>query len=208
MMRRKLLAGLILIASPLVISAQVIPIHIDQADFLISNAGSDTVICKNHSLNLGSDEVAQGGVPGYFYNWFPSVYLDDPTKANPDCSPEETITYILTVTDAKGCTSSDYITVGIDPCLGINMIEEASIMIYPNPVKDNFRISGLPFSTDRLNVSLINKLGQTVLYNDYTALSSLGEVEVSLSGLILPPGVYFVKLGYKGTYLVKTVQIY
>lgn len=42
--------------------------------------------------------------PTYTYTWTPANWLDNPNINNPIATPEEDITYILTVTDSAGCT--------------------------------------------------------------------------------------------------------
>ncbi|MCD6347458.1 MAG: T9SS type A sorting domain-containing protein [Bacteroidales bacterium] len=206
-MNKSFLILLMLVLSS-ALNAQLIQLNIDQPDQLVADAGTDTLICKNHSVVLGASVVAYGGSPQYFYSWYPALYLDDPTLANPVCSPEETIIYVLTVTDASGCSSTSYVSVGVDPCLGISTIEQSSIHIYPNPIKDRFRISGLPITSDRLLITLVNQLGQKVYYSEFRSISTLGEIEVSFTEQTPPPGVYFIKLNFGKEYIVKPVQIY
>jgi len=76
------------------------------------DAGLDTTICANRSVQLG--------VPGpddYSYNWFPSSTLDDAHVAQPVASPEaEFTTYHVTVTDDNtGCVNSDSVNVTMLP---------------------------------------------------------------------------------------------
>jgi len=51
------------------------------------------------------------GSGGSTFNWIPTVALDDPSSANPLCTPVYTVTYTLTVTDANGCTDTDAVVV-------------------------------------------------------------------------------------------------
>jgi hypothetical protein len=64
-------------------------------------------------VNLTS--TVSAGTPGYSYNWIPAAGLNDPTIANPVASPAATTTYVLTVTDSKGCTRSVSITINVLP---------------------------------------------------------------------------------------------
>lgn len=65
------------------------------------------------SINLSS--TASGGIPGYTYSWSPATGLNNPNIANPVASPTVTTTYVLTVTDSKGCTRSLSITINVLP---------------------------------------------------------------------------------------------
>ena len=76
------------------------------ADF--ANAGTDVVVCGGGSVSLN----ATGGVS---YSWSPATYLDNPTIADPICTPLATTVYTVTVTNANGCTDTDVITVSLAP---------------------------------------------------------------------------------------------
>ena len=65
------------------------------------------------SINLSS--TVSGGVPGYTYSWSPTTGLSNPAIANPVAGPLVTTTYVLTVTDIKGCTRSLNITIHVLP---------------------------------------------------------------------------------------------
>lgn len=65
------------------------------------------------SVNLTS--TVSGGTPGYTYSWSPAAGLSDPNIANPVASPVSTTTYVLTVTDSKGCTRSLSIIISVLP---------------------------------------------------------------------------------------------
>lgn len=72
-----------------------------------ANAGTDQTICIGSSAFLN----ASGGV---LYNWSPDTGLNFTNILNPVATPADTITYIVTVTDANGCTDDDDITVNVN----------------------------------------------------------------------------------------------
>ncbi|PCH96757.1 MAG: hypothetical protein COB85_03275 [Bacteroidetes bacterium] len=73
----------------------------------IVDAGPDTIICANRSVQIGSDSVL-----GSTYFWFPTTTLDNPFISNPTVSPEATITiYQVTVTGSNSCTNTDTVLV-------------------------------------------------------------------------------------------------
>lgn len=80
---------------------------------VIATAGPDTTMCSGDPLKL----FAEGGVD---YLWTPATYLESDTIASPECFPEATITYIVYVTDANGCTSADTVNVEINPLTAIS----------------------------------------------------------------------------------------
>jgi len=74
----------------------------------IADAGADTTICANTSVQIGSNPIS-----GYSYNWFPVSTLNNAQIANPTASPVANITnYIVLVTDNSiGCTNTDSVTI-------------------------------------------------------------------------------------------------
>ncbi|MBE7178829.1 MAG: hypothetical protein INR69_20680, partial [Mucilaginibacter polytrichastri] len=60
----------------------------------LAKAGADRKVLKGNSVVL-QGEINQ---PGAQYFWSPNIYLDDPTKLNPVCTPAEDIVYTLHVT--------------------------------------------------------------------------------------------------------------
>ncbi len=76
-----------------------------------ANAGTDTFVCVGSSVVIGGTPSATGGTAPYNYNWVPTIGLSLPNVSNPSASPVATTSYTLVVTDAKGCISSDTVTV-------------------------------------------------------------------------------------------------
>ncbi|MFH1320704.1 MAG: gliding motility-associated C-terminal domain-containing protein [Bacteroidota bacterium] len=84
-------------------------IIISQFSGISANLGNDITI------NLGSSAVLPGTVAGgVTYLWSSPAELSCINCQNPLASPEETTTYILTVTDTNGCISTDSITINVN----------------------------------------------------------------------------------------------
>lgn len=83
-----------------------------------ANAGSDTTIC-----NTGSAQFNASG--GTTYAWSPSTGLSSTSISNPVATPASTQTYVVTVTDANGCTDTDNITVTVSSNLVVNVTPSA-----------------------------------------------------------------------------------
>lgn len=71
-------------------------------------AGDDQSICSGDSVKLN----ASGGTN---YLWSPSTSLTNDIIATPTAFPQNTIDYIVTVNDGKGCAGTDTVTVFVLP---------------------------------------------------------------------------------------------
>ncbi|MFT7667159.1 MAG: gliding motility-associated-like protein, partial [Patiriisocius sp.] len=72
------------------------------------NAGSDVTIELGQSANLNAT-----GTNGT-YTWSPPTWLSCVVCVDPIATPDETITYTVTVVDSNGCSASDQVTVFVD----------------------------------------------------------------------------------------------
>ena len=70
----------------------------------VLNLGSNQSVCANGTIQLNAPA-------GYDYNWLPTAGLDNPTIANPVATINNDAEYVLTITDAVGCTATDSITI-------------------------------------------------------------------------------------------------
>ncbi|WP_448518525.1 T9SS type B sorting domain-containing protein [Rhodoflexus sp.] len=84
----------------------------------VANAGQDLLLCAGQTINLGAAPVA-----GLRYQWTPAEGLSSATIANPTIRGENTgdtpirRSYILRVSNAAGCFSTDTVQVTIFPPL-------------------------------------------------------------------------------------------
>ncbi len=72
----------------------------------VISAGSDTAVCLNDAVGL----LATGGVS---YSWLPAFSLNNAALPNPQASPTTNTSYVVTGTDAKGCTGKDTVFVRV-----------------------------------------------------------------------------------------------
>lgn len=85
-------------------------------------AGEDEIICLGDSVQLH----ATGGVS---YFWAPNTNLSNPAISNPWTNSLSTIDYLVTVTGANGCDSTDVVTVNVvsPPIAGLSVQPDACI---------------------------------------------------------------------------------
>ena len=124
------------------------------------NAGADGTICNRDSIKLGGSPTVTSGTSPYTYLWSPATGLSSKSVANPYAKPSSTTTYILKITDAKGCTNSDTVKVSVNPLATINAGTDKTICR-----KDSITLGGSPTATGSTSP-------YTYAWSPSTALSS------------------------------------
>ncbi len=149
----------------------------------IVNAGKDTVIYQGESAKLNGSGV---GTP----IWAPVTGLDSTNIFKPVASPNNSIIYILTVTDANSCKNADSvrITVNVKQFSGI-----VSNLFTPNGdgINDNWYIQDIQSYTDN-EVFVYNIYGNLV----YTKKGYTNDWQGTYNGAALPDGTYYYVLRF------------
>lgn len=188
-----------------------------QASAIYSVTGTNSVGCTatttlsvvvfaSPSVSAGADvEVASGSsyqfnpsVSGAVsYTWSPATYLNNSNDLNAITSPEENITYVLTVSSANGCTASDTIAV--------QLLNDLIIANYMSPngdgQNDTWKVN-VPALIKNYSVTIADSYGKVVFSIDGNYNN---EFDGKQNGRELPDGVYyyFIKDGneikYKGS---------
>ena len=82
-----------------------------------ANGTWQLVIVDNYGFDVGTLNSWSVSFPGTnsitSYAWTPATDLSSTTIANPTATPSSTASYAITVTDERGCTSTDNVTVNI-----------------------------------------------------------------------------------------------
>ncbi|MBL7773540.1 MAG: hypothetical protein JNM95_11810 [Chitinophagaceae bacterium] len=79
----------------------------------IADAGAD----KNLTCLVPSAIIGTAAISGNTYSWSPALGLNATNIAQPTASPAVTTTYVVTVTGANGCTSTDAVLVNVNTTL-------------------------------------------------------------------------------------------
>jgi hypothetical protein len=137
------------------------------------------------SIICFGDQVPLGGTGGVSY-----VFLspNSHNTSNPTLvSPQVTTQYTVTGKDQKGCENSDYKTIEVKDCIGVNELSSAgSVKLYPNPATGIATIEGLAGGENRINITDVT--GRLLV----SAKSYGPKAEIDLTSL--SKGVYNIKI--------------
>lgn len=152
----------------------------------VALAVSATVVCINESALTLSGTPAGGiysgtGVSG--------------SSFNPATSGAGTFTVNYAYTDANSCANSAQKTVSVSLCTGIEEVEQAGFVIYPNPTSGIFTI-GLSSAMENVNLEVFDAIGKLVVQKtDVTSGTA-----VSLESFA--KGIYTVRISHESSYNV------
>ncbi len=164
-----------------------ISITITQPTELIANAGADVTACGSYSGQLGNivNGTANGGTPGYAYAWNPEEYLTGASGEHPvtTINAPGIYTFIVTVTDANNCTTTDEVTITVYDAPEITLTADQNIICSGgnSPVNITATASNgqTPYSyqwshdesLDQANI-VVSPLGTTTYYVTVSDLNS------------------------------------
>lgn len=123
--------------------------------------------------------------PSYTYSWSPSNWLDFTNINDPTSTPEEDVTYVLTVTDSNGCVVERTVVIVV-----LTLCEEPYVFIptgfTPNNdgKNDTFRVIGNNLSEAYLVV--YNRWGEKIFESNDPAVGWDGTYQ----GKLQPPDAY------------------
>ena len=160
-----------------------------QPDQLTANAGTD-VSAPATNVQLGGFPAAEGGIEPYIYAWSPSIGLSSADVANPELTADSALTYILLITDQRGCTSTDTLSLFLIPNK-VTESGEASLRVYPNPAGGIVNIElSQQFENANLQLMMLDETGREV----YTSRPEVISDAIQLDIRSLSSGLYTIIL--------------
>ena len=135
-----------------------------------------------------------GGTSPYSYNWWNITGLVGNSQG---INISQTGNYYCVVYDANAC-NSDTIKFNV---LETNLIEKAlsKVMVYPNPAENKIIVE-LPYSADKIILSLTDILGRELIYHQYEDIKI-----VSLDISSLSAASYYLFVEYKNKIFRKKI---
>jgi len=160
---------------------------------VITASASSTTICTGSSATLTAAGASN-------YTWTPATNLSSANGTAVSANP--TSTTIYTVSGSNGtCSGNQIITLTVNACTGLQTLASGNnITLYPNPSNGVFTVSSTS-NTGKLEVAIVNTLGQTVVME-----SSKDPNVLLLDMSSFSKGVYYVKIQMNdGMKLLKVV---
>jgi gliding motility-associated-like protein len=147
---------------------------------------SDTLISRGYEVPL----LAQGGVS---YSWLPNDgTLNNINVPNPTARPFETTTYTVTVTNARGCTSTKEVTIYVEDDFKVS----ASNVLTPdgNGKNDTWVIENID-AYGEANVTVYDRWGNLI----YEATNYQNDWGGTRNNDILPDGTYYYTIRFNSS---------
>jgi hypothetical protein len=160
-----------------------------QPNQLIASAGTD-VSAPANNVQIGGFPAAEGGLEPYTYAWSPSIGLSSADVANPELTADSALTYILLITDQRGCTSTDTLSLFLIPNK-VTESGEATLRVYPNPAGGIVNVELLQqFENANLHLMMLDETGREV----YTSRPEVISDAIQLDIRSLSTGLYTIIL--------------
>ncbi len=124
-------------------------------------------LCKNSCAQIGTAPINN-----ISYSWMPETGLSDPASSQPiACIDSNSVAYMLTVSDNKGCTVTDTVVVSVMDAPGINVSipnvvacrGEQNVMFAPSMPAGSYSWMWQPDDNTLSNIYALNPVIQTAV---------------------------------------------
>jgi gliding motility-associated-like protein len=159
--------------------------HIEKSVTVIVSPEVEVMPLIDTILQGQSVQILATENPTYTYEWSPSNWLDFSNIASPLATPEESITYTLTVTDTNGCVLLRNVVIVV-----LTLCEEPYVFVptgfTPNGdgKNDTFKVIGN--NLDEVYIAVYNRWGEKVFESNDPTVGWDG----TYKGKLLPPDAY------------------
>jgi len=153
---------------------------INEPSQLIATISNTNASCSSCTDGAASS-IVSGGTPIYTYLWQP-IIGNTPSMSNLPVG-----CYTCTVTDANGCSVIATTCISFGTGIAQMQNESSNLNVYPNPSNGVFTISNT-INTDKLEVIIINTLGQTVMIK---TIKNSNQTTIDMSKM--SKGVYYLQ---------------
>lgn len=177
-------------------SSATISVNVNEAPTVASSA----TIAWSGLTNGTATATVTGGLAPYTYLW------DDPSAQTTETAiglgPGS---YMVTVTDANGCSSTSTVTVD-EATTGLDPLSENLIQLYPNPSNGKFTLQGLEeLGLDsEITVRVMDTKGSEV---HIERVEGQDKIEIDLSYAGLPVGLYMIEVRNEESRWTKQMMI-
>ncbi len=151
---------------------------------------------SNSGVSDGAiDITVNGGTSPYNFEWSNGAVTEDVSAINSGF-------YIVVVTDANGCESSQIFNVSIGSSVDQTQLSETNVQIFPNPARDfvNVELAGFDGSVIE-SVNVIDALGQLV----YSVQANSDKVQLNTAEL--SAGFYMILVEVNGQRITQKLNI-
>jgi hypothetical protein len=159
---------------------------VEPAAWTVSAAVTPAIFGTDGAIDLS----VSGSTSPYTFSWDNNATTEDLTNLDGG-------DYIVTITDASGCTYTDTIVVGSLVGLETQNLEET--VVYPNPNNGDMYIVGAAVE----QIALYNQLGQRIAFETISLGANAREIKVSN----VATGTYILELKGAEQVLRKSIQI-
>lgn len=189
-------------------SQNLVDVYINQPAVLIANAGADTTVQEGAAIQIGGSPTASNGYGSYTYAWAPADNLSDASVSNPEVTVQNSMIYVVTVSDVMECTSIDTIAVTVTGTTDIlNQWVDPGIKIMPNPNQGIFIIElENPTLLPGIDIIVRDITGKKV-YNRITGIQE-GKNRIPVNISSLPKGTYAVEIYNESLHYIRKLIVY
>jgi hypothetical protein len=115
-------------------------------------------------------------------------------------------TYFVKITDTNNCSGTAQTEVKVNPILANEISKESSVNIYPNPVREELKISFEAEPNKQVTITFLDQNGRIIEQKNINSTGGFQQEKLNTSHLT--NGQYFLKINTSSQEVVKKVVIF